>query len=171
MHTPIHLQWVHLLGVLNAVLSNDHKALMSAIEQLMYELHAEAKKAGPSAQPEPTGTTLQNAATNAHMPDSSTASQLQLPFAVVDEVSSSSPAEEAGIVLGDQILVFADVTKQTPQTLQAVAAAVQVHISQSKLILVTVLDCTYSNLPRAGMQACCLFCLHKAAAIPRVAGK
>lgn len=162
MH-PFNSSGFIFLLCLNAVLSNDHKALMSAIEQLMYELHAEAKKAGPSAHPESTGTTLQTAAANAYMPDSSTASQLQLPFAVVDEVSGSSPAEEAGIVLGDQFLVFANVTKQTPRTLQAVAAAVQVYISPSRSFVGTriVPDCTYRYMPQAGMQACCYICLHK----------
>lgn len=123
--TPDWLVIEHV-AVQTAVLTNDHKAMTALIEQLMYELHTEAKKAASSAQQEPIGRVPQATASHACPPSSNTASPPQLPFAVVDEVSSSSPAEEAGMLVGDQLVSFAHITKQTPDTLPAVAAALQV---------------------------------------------
>ena len=108
-----------------AVLTNDHKAVTSFIEQLMHELHAEVRTAQqvsgmqPARNMPPSTNAAQAAASNA-------AHSSHLPFAVVDEISSSSPAEEAGINLGDQLISFADITKQTSNTLPAVATALQV---------------------------------------------
>lgn len=114
-----------LHAVFYAVLTNDHKAVMLSIEQLMHELHAEMKNGSPSPQQGSTNRP-QPAVNHAQIPASSSAALPQLPFAVVDEVSSMSPAEEAGIMVGDQLVSFASVTKHTPNTLPAVAAALQV---------------------------------------------
>ena len=109
---------------------------MSTIEQLMHELHAEVRKAGPSASDKATNRTSQPAASIAA---SNAAALPQLPFAVVDEVSTSSPAEEAGAMVGDQLISFADITRQTPNTLQAVAAALQVYACADCTLLFTLL--------------------------------
>lgn len=113
-----------------AVLINDHKAVTSVIEQLVHELHAEVRTAQqvPGAQP---ARTAQPSASAAHAAASSAAQPHQLPFAVVDEVSTSSPAEDAGIKLGDQLISFAGITKQASNTLPAVAAALQVCLQYS----------------------------------------
>lgn len=118
------------------MLSNDYKAVMSTIEQLMHELHAEVKKAGASAPDKATNRTSQPAASIAA---SNAAALPQLPFAVVDEVSTSSPAEEAGAMVGDQLISFAAITRQTPNTLQAVAAALQVYACADCTMLLTLL--------------------------------
>ncbi len=44
------------------------------------------------------------------------------PFAVIDELAEGSPAADAGLQLYDQLCSFGGVTRQTPDTLQAVAA-------------------------------------------------
>ena len=103
---------------------------MFTIEQLMHELHAEVKKGSPSAADKAIDTATQPAARTAA---NNAAALPQLPFAVVDEVSTSSPAEEAGAMVGDQLISFANITRQTPNTMQAVAAALQVY---------TCTDCT-----------------------------
>lgn len=119
----------------NAVLTNDHKHLTNQIEKLMHELHAEARKAPAidaidaakqprlAGQPLASGGSLQTAAGL----EASAPAVAVRPFAVVDEVSSSSPADEAGLLIGDQLVAFAEVTGQSQNTLPAVAAALQVH--------------------------------------------
>eukprot|EP00891_Asterochloris_glomerata_P003380 jgi/Astpho2/3380/Aster-04720 len=52
------------------------------------------------------------------------------PFAVVDEVAEGSPAGQAGIAVGDQMLRFAGVQAQ-PSALQAVAAALQANAGRT----------------------------------------
>lgn len=112
-----------------AVLTNDHKRVTSQIERLMHELHAEARKAPSADTVKRPG--MAEADITSIMPlhtSSNAAAALPMrPFAVVDEVSSSSPAEEAGVAVGDQLIAFASITGQTPNTLPAVAAALQAH--------------------------------------------
>lgn len=128
------LKWLWLC----AVLTNDYKSVTNQIEKLMHELHAEArtapaiaaaKRPSISQQAASSASTPPAAAAAAASSSSSTAAAsaaMLRPFAVVDEVSSSSPAEEAGVLVGDQLVAFADVTGQTQNTLPAVAAALQV---------------------------------------------
>lgn len=44
---------------------------------------------------------------------------------MVDELAEGSPAAEAGLQLHDQLCSFGGVTRQTPNTLQAVAAVLR----------------------------------------------
>ena len=100
----------------------------------MHELHAEARTA-PAIDAAKRPRMTEQATSSAPAPQASApamtaaeaahAASLR-PFAIVDEVSSNSPAEEAGVILGDQLVAFANVTGQTPNTLLAVAAALQV---------------------------------------------
>ena len=105
------------------------------MEQLLHQLHALSNQPG--------GSTAGGAAAAAGEParaavgalPAAAAQQTNVqhpaaalpPFAVVDEVSQGSPAAAAGLQLWDQMLSFAGVTKQTPNTLQAVAAALQAN--------------------------------------------
>lgn len=112
-----------------AVLTNDHKRITNQIEQLMHELHAEARKApavGSAKRPRTMDVSsslaapAQPAASVTHAAASSVT-----PFAVIDEVSANSPAEEAGLHVGDQLISFADISGQTANALPAIAAALQ----------------------------------------------
>ena len=119
--------------MLSVVLTNDHKRVTSQIEHLMHELHAEARRA-PDAQaakqPRASQDTTASPITSQAAPVSvSAAGPVMRPFAVVDEVSSNSPAEEAGVIVGDQLVVFGNITAQTQNTLPAVAAALQVSLT------------------------------------------
>ncbi|KAI8118374.1 hypothetical protein FF38_05238 [Lucilia cuprina] len=86
-------------------LQNDHKALMKEIEQLMHELHAEAKQAQTSQQ-------LSHKAAGMNLNDSSSddsemAEALPLkPILKVKNVAPGSPAEEAGLRINDEICEF-----------------------------------------------------------------
>ncbi len=129
-----------------AVLTNDHKRVTSQIEQLMHELHAEARRAPAADTAKRPRVTETHTSTAVPLHTSSTAVPAMRPFALVDEVSSDSPAEEAGVAVGDQLIAFASVTGQTPNTLPAVAAALQVCVSRSELLperLATIANCEH----------------------------
>ena len=130
-----------------AVLTNDHKRVTSQIEQLMLELHAEARRAPAADVAKRPRVTEAHTSTALPLQTVSTAVPAMRPFALVDEVSSNSPAEEAGVAVGDQLIAFASVTGQTPNALPAVAAALQVCVSRSKLLperLAIVANCEHS---------------------------
>jgi len=131
-----------------AVLTNDHKRVTSQIEQLMHELHAEARRAPAADTAKRPRVTETHTSTALPLHTSSTAVPAMRPFALVDEVSSDSPAEEAGVAVGDQLIAFASVTGQTPNTLPAVAAALQVCVSRIELLpetLATIANCEHST--------------------------
>lgn len=114
-----------------AVLTNDHKRITNQIEQLMHELHAEVRKApavDAAQRPRTTdaSSSLAAPAQPAATVTSAAASAIR-PFAVIDEMSASSPAEEAGLQVGDQLISFADVSAQTANTLPSVAATLQAN--------------------------------------------
>ena len=116
------------------VLTNDHKRLTNQIEQLMHELHADARRA-PASDSAKRARTLE-ANDKLTMPTQPAASMPSMtpilrPFAVIDEVSGNSPAEEAGLVVGDQLVAFADITGQMQNILPSIAAALQVFRSLS----------------------------------------
>lgn len=101
----------------------------------MHELHAEVRKAPAVDAAKRCKTTdassslavpAQPAAQSATSM-TSTAAPVRRPFAVIDEVSAASPAEEAGLQIGDQLISFANITGQTANTLPAIAAALQVQ--------------------------------------------
>ena len=103
----------------------------------MHALHAEVRKAPAVDAAKRYKTTdassslavpAQPAAQSATLMTSTTpAAPVRRPFAVIDEVSAASPAEEAGLQIGDQLISFADITAQTANTLPAIAAALQVQ--------------------------------------------
>jgi len=68
-------------------LKNDHKALMRRIEEGLVTLHAVS--AEPGRRP------------------------ALVPFCVVDEVSEGSPAEQAGLLLGDKVLRFGSLERHS----------------------------------------------------------
>lgn len=126
-------QLVVVVCCVTAVSTNDHKRLTNQIEQLMHELHAEARKAPAldaakrNKTTDVTSSSLAAPAQSAAVMASSSA-PVKRPFAVIDEVSAASPAEEAGLQIGDQLISFADITAQTANTLPAIAATLQVQL-------------------------------------------
>eukprot|EP00775_Hariotina_reticulata_P004864 gene4864-5109_t len=98
----------------NAVirLANDHKQVTQEMEQLLHQLHAFAS----SGQSSSTTTTAQLPALR--------------PFAVVDEVTDDSPAQQAGVRLGDQLCRFGSAVAGSGEELQQVAQELQAHEGQ-----------------------------------------
>ena len=112
---------------------------MTQAERLLQQLHAPMKAAASAtgarqaaASPRVAASRPPQAAPAAEPSSAATAASPQgaallRPFAVVDEVAEGSPAGQAGIAVGDQMLRFAGVQAQ-PNALQAVAAVLQVKV-------------------------------------------
>ncbi|XP_013415550.1 26S proteasome non-ATPase regulatory subunit 9-like [Lingula anatina] len=110
-----------------ACLQNDHKAKMKEIEENLYQLHEEARKQKEQAM---------EVDSSAQETKVDTAID-EKPFAKIDRVDSGSPASQAGLTLGDEIIEFGSVNVKNFTTLQNIATVVQ-H-SQGSPLHVTVL--------------------------------
>lgn len=130
-----------------AALTNDHKGLSRQMEQLLHALHAQSGQVGssritqpaPAAGADPSSPGALSAAAPPALRSSISSPQQPAaalspaaaraaaagPFAMVDELAEGSPAAEAGLQLHDQLCSFGGVTRQTPNTLQAVAAVLR----------------------------------------------
>ncbi|KAL0979394.1 hypothetical protein UPYG_G00184510 [Umbra pygmaea] len=107
-------------------LQNDHKAIMVEIEEALHSLHAKEKAKREQDQPQ--------SKTDSLMEEEVT---LPCPFARVDDVSQGSPAFQAGLRVGDEIIAFGSVNTGNFQNLQNIASVVQ-H-SEGKPLSVTVI--------------------------------
>ncbi|XP_054725452.1 26S proteasome non-ATPase regulatory subunit 9 [Anastrepha obliqua] len=97
-------------------LQNDHKALMKEIEKNMHKLHAEAA--------EEQSQSLSHKAAGMHLEDDNELSNTNSEHSVlptaqvivkVNMISRGSPAEEAGMQVGDEILEFGTVNSRNFQ--------------------------------------------------------
>ena len=92
-----------------ARLYNDHKDLSKKVEEAILQVHAEKREhegsRGSSASSSPS-TRVVKEDENGVKEQKITTGQ---PFAIVDEIMPSSPTEEAGLQIGDQILSFGDI--------------------------------------------------------------
>ncbi|KAJ3486866.1 hypothetical protein NLG97_g6528 [Lecanicillium saksenae] len=98
-------------------LKNDYKEIMAKVEKFLHEHFANAGEATENA---PTAT----AGASGILPDSETQS-LDPPFAKVNSVAASSPAEAAGLKAGDEIRNFGYVNRGNHDGLKKVAECVQ----------------------------------------------
>ncbi|KAK2902062.1 26S proteasome non-ATPase regulatory subunit 9 isoform X1 [Channa argus] len=106
-------------------LQNDHKSIMTEIEEALHKLHAREK-----AKREHHDAEMQQGAMEKQV-------SLPSPFARVDAVTHGSPASGAGLRVGDELIEFGSVNTENFQNLQNIAAVVQ-H-SEGKPLRVTVL--------------------------------
>jgi len=102
---------------------------------LLHELHAADAAAGGEAESkteaEPAAPVVASAG------DAGWAPAWYKPFALVDEVSAGSPAEAAGLRLGDEVLSLGAATLDTcAQGLQPVVAAVQASLDREMRVVV-----------------------------------
>nr|CAB3265248.1 26S proteasome non-ATPase regulatory subunit 9-like [Phallusia mammillata]CAB3265249.1 26S proteasome non-ATPase regulatory subunit 9-like [Phallusia mammillata] len=104
-------------------LQNDHKSLMKQIENGLVEFHSQ--NAGKKAAPTPIASQ-----------QTSTDAQMQ-PFAAIDLISRESPAEKAGLKIGDVLVQFGSVSKRNFTGMATIANVVQ-H-SKDKTVNVTVI--------------------------------
>ncbi|KAF3033094.1 putative 26S proteasome regulatory subunit [Didymella heteroderae] len=113
-------------------LKNDYKDLISRIEKGLHEHHA---RLAEQAQNNPM------AASQAQAGQSTPPAALEAPFAKVNSVISGSPADEAGLKVGDNITKFGWVDWTNHERLGRVAEAV----SQNEGIPITVKALRPSN--------------------------
>ena len=102
-------------------LRNDYKDIMSKIEAGLHSHHAQARnlavmQSASASSNQSTSTTNQSAS------DTST---LEAPFAKVNSVVAGSPADSAGLKVGDMICRFGDVDWINHEKLSKVAETVQ----------------------------------------------
>ncbi|XP_007900417.1 26S proteasome non-ATPase regulatory subunit 9 [Callorhinchus milii] len=107
-------------------LQNDHKELMTRIEEALHGLHARERQ---KRLLDATDSQME-----AVMPDASPPLRA---FAKVDMVAPGSPASVAGLLPGDEIVEFGTVNTQNFQNLQNIASVVQ-H-SETRPLSITVL--------------------------------
>lgn len=99
-----------------ATLQNDHKALMAKIEQGLYAVHGEARAQGTvtSGLPMPAGPVGGKGPLEIEL--SGKGKQVALSpldaFYLCDNVAENSPANSAGLRIGDKILQFGSVLKR-----------------------------------------------------------
>lgn len=126
-------------------LRNDHKEISEKINQNIQILHAarlgnktsllkvSGDEDGPNAQ---TSSTVESGSSvqNVLLRDSSNSMDVDvvvsIPFAMVDEISDSSPAAEDGLQLGDQILKFGSV-EAGDNLLQRLASEAQSNLGRA----------------------------------------
>lgn len=100
-------------------LRNDHKGLMLKCEEGLHAFHASMRDASPETVAR---FRLQAAAPDP--PQASSSGVHQAPFAKVDNVVTGSPAEEAGLKVGDLIRSFGAVDGRNHEKLSKVAELV-----------------------------------------------
>lgn len=133
-------------------LQNDHKAIMVEIEEALHKLHATARKhEKDETKMEVTEPTV----------------SLPAPFALVDAVTQGSPAFQAGLRVGDEIIEFGSINTQNFRNLRDVASVVQ-H-SEGKSLRVGVirsgqevhLNLTPKQWSGRGLLGCNLVPVHR----------
>ncbi|XP_036322875.1 26S proteasome non-ATPase regulatory subunit 9 [Rhagoletis pomonella] len=88
-------------------LQNDHKALMKEIEKQMHKLHAEAaEERAQGLSHKASGMHLEDDSEMSNTSNGSCASSTALAIAKVNMINPGSPAEEAGLKVGDELLEF-----------------------------------------------------------------
>ncbi|EKD15547.1 putative GTP-binding nuclear protein Ran [Drepanopeziza brunnea f. sp. 'multigermtubi' MB_m1] len=128
-------------------LKNDHKSLMNVIEKHIHEHFARLAESGVEDEPMTNG---DNSRT--HISTSSQPEVLTPPFAKVNSVVATSPADSAGLKAGDEIRAFGYVNSTNHDSLKRVAECVQgsegipsLIITSSRLLDQTIL---YPRPPR-----------------------
>ncbi|GAA6089478.1 26S proteasome non-ATPase regulatory subunit 9 [Tachysurus ichikawai] len=106
-------------------LQNDHKAIMVEIEEALHKLHAleKAKREQDQAEAQ-----VERMEQDVSLPP---------PFACVDAVTQGSPAYQAGLCVGDEVVEFGSVNPSNFHNLQNIATVVQ-H-SEGKSVSVSVI--------------------------------
>ncbi|XP_028401789.1 26S proteasome non-ATPase regulatory subunit 9-like [Dendronephthya gigantea] len=104
-------------------LQNDHKALMSEIEEGLHNVHAAAREKK-----------LQDS--HSQLANAAPGEESVTPFLYVDQISPRSPAEQAGLCVGDQVIKFGSINSENFQNMQAIGSVVQHSKGQSISVVV-----------------------------------
>jgi len=110
-----------------ACLQNDHKEIMKQIESKLHEVHAQARVMNDH----------QTAGGDAQGRGNGVSTAPRVPFAKVNLVDQGSPADSAGLKVGDEIVQFGSVVSGNFESMQTIATVVQ-H-SKSKPMVIRVI--------------------------------
>ena len=116
-------------------LKNDHKALMQRIESGLHARHAEYQASLSS--PNTTSSDPQEQQSSSSQSSQSNASRLEAPFAKINTVAPSSPAEAAGLKPGDRVRRFGDVNWLNHDKLSKLAETVQMNQGRRMVVKVS----------------------------------
>ncbi|XP_065884577.1 26S proteasome non-ATPase regulatory subunit 9-like [Dysidea avara] len=108
-------------------LQNDHKSIMKLIEEKIHQLHEEARRHRVASEGDDAADKVA----------AKSAPKLPSGFAKINQVSSGSPAQLAGLAVGDTLVEFGSVSGRNFNTLQDVARVVQ-HSKNSPVNVVIV---------------------------------
>lgn len=115
-------------------LRNDYKELMSRIEKGLHELHASQSKITSSA---PESTPVSASVPSAASASTTSTTKIPTPFAKINSVSATSPADEGGLKVGDYIKRFGDVNALNHEKLKKLSALVSTSEGKSIVVLVS----------------------------------
>ncbi|CAG9464792.1 unnamed protein product [Pedinophyceae sp. YPF-701] len=96
-------------------LRNDHKGIMKQLGELLTQLHAAVKHEVPRPS-------AADAAQTGAAPPDAPAAPATAPFAVIDQVAADSPAQAAGVQLGDRVVAVGDIRGPPAEAFERVAA-------------------------------------------------
>mmetsp|Transcript_48289 Transcript_48289/g.140830 ORF Transcript_48289/g.140830 Transcript_48289/m.140830 type:complete len:221 (-) Transcript_48289:94-756(-) len=111
-----------------ACAQTDHKEVMKKVEQALVELHAGSCVAVPRQSP---AAAAGGAGGGDGQAGTTLAAPPPPPFAWIDEVTDGSPAQEAGLAIGDQICQFGEVSRRETGDLNACFAAIAKLVPES----------------------------------------
>ncbi|MCJ1418549.1 GTP-binding nuclear protein gsp1/Ran [Xylographa parallela] len=103
-------------------LRNDYKGLLSQIEAGLHAYHASASQLTPTSTP---GTSVSQASELSRNTSTAASEHTGVPFAKVNSVVTGSPADEAGLKAGDEIIQFGNIDWMNHEKLARVAETVQ----------------------------------------------
>jgi hypothetical protein len=103
-------------------LRNDHKGLLLKCEEGLHAFHASMRDASPE-----TLSSFRPTSTSRGPPNLSNSGVAQVPFARVSAVMPQSPAEEAGLKVGDRIKSFGAVNSRNHEKLGKIAELVRTN--------------------------------------------
>jgi 26S proteasome regulatory subunit N4 len=102
-------------------LKTDYKELMKAIEKSLHEHYASVRSSEDLKETEPSPTGWHEAIQTQNL----NIAKSGLPFARVNSVAPSSPADDAGLKAGDKVVDFGPIHSENHQNLQKIAEVVQ----------------------------------------------
>mmetsp|Transcript_64598 Transcript_64598/g.185819 ORF Transcript_64598/g.185819 Transcript_64598/m.185819 type:complete len:224 (-) Transcript_64598:88-759(-) len=114
-----------------ACAQTDHMEVMKKIEKALVLIHSGSCVSVPRATPAPCGDQEMDDAADTAAPAEAQAVMPSPPFALIDEVAEGSPAQAAGLVLGDQICSFGGISRLDTGDLNACFAAIQQLVPRS----------------------------------------
>jgi len=113
-------------------LQNDRKAIMNQIENGLHAIHSSSRRTSDQSE--------------TPMDVDGPTDQHKEPFLKVTRVDSGSPAEQAGIILGDEIVQFGSVNADNYKDLREIGNVVQNSVNQPITIKVMRQNCRVARL-------------------------